>query len=79
MSMSAATMECRKVSLQDEFSEDSIANNDISTGGAWQRRGYASLNGLVTIVAMDTNQYVHFEMLSKTCKSCEAIEKKKRH
>ena len=55
MSMSAASLECRKVSLQDEFKEDSIANIDISTDGAWQRRGYASLNGLVTIIAMDTN------------------------
>ena len=77
MSMSAASLECRKVSLQDEFKEDSIANIDISTDGAWQRRGYASLNGLVTIIAMDTNQCVDFEVLSKICKNCEANEKKK--
>ena len=77
MSMSAPSLECRKVSLQDEFKEDSIANIDISTDGAWQRRGYASLNGLVTIIAMDTNQCVDFEVVSKICKSCEANEKKK--
>ena len=56
---------------------NSIANIDISTAGAWQRRGYASLNGLVTIIAMDTNQCVDFEVLAKTCKSCESNEKKK--
>ena len=77
MSMSAASMECRKISLQDEVREDNVANIDISTDGALQRRGYASLNGLVAIVAMDTNQCVDFEVLSKTCKSCEANEKKK--
>ena len=50
--------ECRKVSLQGKFREDSIVNLDISADGAWQRRDYASLHGLVTIVAMDTNQCV---------------------
>ena len=49
---------------------------DESTDGAWQRRGYASLNGLVTVVAMDTNKCVDFEILSKTCKTCEVLDKK---
>ena len=44
--------------------------------GAWQRRGYASLNRLVTIVVMDANKCVDFEVLSKTCKTCEVLEKK---
>ena len=42
----------------------------------WQRRGYASLTGLATVIAMDTNQCVDFEVLSKVCKTCEVLEKK---
>ena len=60
----------------DESTDDSVANIEISTDGAWQRRGYASLNGLVTVVTMDTNKCVDFEVLSKTCKTCEVLEKK---
>ena len=56
---------------------DNIVNIDISTDGAWQRRGYASLNGLVTVIAMETNQCVDFEVLSKVCKTCQVLEKKK--
>ena len=66
--MSAASMD----SLPDEFT-----NTDILTAGSWQRRDYASLSGLGTIAAMYTNHCVVFEVLSKTCKSCEANENKK--
>ena len=68
MSVSAASMKCRKDSLQEEFREGNIANNDISPDGTWKRRDYSSLNWLVTIVAIDTNQCVDFEVLLKPVK-----------
>ena len=76
MSTSAASMECRKVSLRDEFREDGIANIDIWTDGAWQRRSYASLNVLATIVAMETNQCLDFEVLSKHVGAAKQMKRK---
>ena len=75
VSMLAASNELLAQRFGDESTDDSVANIEISTDGAWQRRGYASLNGLVTVVAMDTNKCVDFEVLSKTCKTCEVLEK----
>ena len=104
VSMLAVSNELLAERFGDESTDDSVANIEISTDGAWQRRGYAwqrrgyawqrrgyawqrrgyawqrrgyaSLNGLVTVVAMDTNKCVDFEVLSKTCKTCEVLEKK---
>ena len=43
------------------------------------KRGYVSLNGVVTTVAQDNGKGVDFDVLSKTCKTCETWEKKKIH
>ena len=52
-SMRNAAEEIREENLADEFSEDAIANVAISADGTWQRRGYSSLNGAVTIIGID--------------------------
>ena len=76
VTMLAASYELLTQRFGDDPTDDSVANIEISTDGAWQRRGYASLNGLVTVVAMDTNKCIDFEVLSKTCKTYEVLEKK---
>ena len=75
MSMSAASMDCRNVRLQDELREDSIAIIDISTAGTWQRRGHASLNGLV-IIAMDTNECVDWKRYQKHVETVKQMKEK---
>ena len=36
--------EIRREKLEDAYDADNLVNIDISADGAWQRRGFASLN-----------------------------------
>ena len=51
--------------LDEEFCEDVVANAAISADGTWQRRGYSSLNGAVTIIGINNGKCLDFEVLSK--------------
>ena len=44
--------------------KDEIINTTISTDGSWQRRGFSSLNGLVTVIANNIGK----------CKNCHACK-----
>ena len=68
--MKAAAVQIRHENLGDEYAEDNIANIDISADGTWQRRGYASLNGAVTVIGMDNGKCLAFQALTNVCKSC---------
>ena len=73
-SMQDAAQDIRQQELKDEYSEDAIVNIDISADGTWQRRGYASLNGAVTIIGINNGKCLAFEALSKVCKACQTWE-----
>ena len=75
-SMKNAAAEIRHEEL-GEFTEDSVADIPISTDGAWQRRGHASLNGIVTVVSIDNGKCIDYEVLTKKCKRCQLWEPKK--
>ena len=70
--MKAAADQIRHENLGDKYAEDNIDNIDISADGTWQRRGYASLNGAVTVIAMGNGKCLAFQALTKVCKSCQA-------
>ena len=63
----------------DEDSElnDGICDVTASFDGTWQRRGYASLNGVVSCISIDTGKCLAYECLTKKCKSCDVWEKRK--
>ena len=77
VSMQSAATEIRKVHLEEEFTENSVVDIAISADGSWQRRGYSSLNGLVTVISVGSGQCIDVDVMTKICKSCEAMEKKK--
>ena len=77
VSMQSAATEIRKVHLEEESIENSVVDIAISADGSWQRRGYSSLHGLVTVISVDSGQCIDVDVIIKTCKSCEAMEKKK--
>ena len=54
---------------------DSVLDTKVSGDGAWQKRGYSSLNGVVTLIG--NGKCIDYEVLSKKCKSCEAWEYKR--
>ena len=76
-SMKAAAYEIRKDSLGGEYTEEAVADVDISADGPWQKRGFSSLNGLITIISILTGKCLAFEAMTKDCKSCKFWESKK--
>ena len=51
--------------------EDGPADCHVSVDGTWQRRGHASLNGVVTVISKDSKKCLDFQVVSKVCKACE--------
>ena len=58
-------------------SEDGIYDVAVSCDGTWQKRGYASLNGVVTLISVDTGKVLDHSMLTKKCSQCTAWESRK--
>ena len=44
---------------------DSPINVGVSVDGSWQRRGFSSLNGVVTAISIDSGKIVDTEIESK--------------
>ena len=51
-----------------------IVNTGVSVDGAWQRRGYASLNGVVTAISLENGKVVNVEAMSRNCKSHNSMD-----
>ena len=61
--------------IPDLCANDVVRNATASFDGSWQRRGYASLNGVVTAIA--SGKCVDVEVLTKTCKACKYWNRRK--
>ena len=46
------------------------ADVGISIGGTWQRKGYTSMNGIITAISIDNGKVLDSVILSKNCKAC---------
>ncbi|GFX86204.1 uncharacterized protein TNCV_2560861 [Trichonephila clavipes] len=69
-----ATERVAKVSMALAAAETLSFNNcnpnvPVAIDGTWQKRGHTSLNGVVTVVSVDTGKVVDAEILSRKC-SC---------
>ena len=51
-----------------------IVDTDVSCDGSWQRRGYASLNGVVTAISITNGKILDCEPMSRFCKGCSMKE-----
>ena len=54
--------------------DDPIVDTAISCDGTWQRRGYSSLNGIVTIISMENGKVLDVEPMTRICKPCKLKE-----
>ena len=45
-------------------------NCQVSVDGTWQKRGYQSLNGIVTIISKENGKCLDAIVLSKKCRGC---------
>ena len=57
--------------ILDEYTEDVVCDIAVSCGGTWQRRGYDSLNGVISAISIEGVKCHSCECLFKNCKSCE--------
>ena len=77
-SMVNAADEYRK---SDEICEndnnDAIVDIAVSCDGTWQKRGYSSLNGVVTVIGTDTGKCLDYRVKSKQCSACSSWESRK--
>lgn len=65
--------------IKERFSSDDINDFQVSVDGTWQKRGFSSLNGVVTVVSSHTRKCIDFYVLSKKCKGCEIWSKRQDH
>ena len=80
-SMKAAACELVEMAHEDNNEYDagdgSHVDVAVSVDGTWQKRGYASLNGAVTVIGLDNGKCLAYDCMAKSCKSCQAWENKK--
>lgn len=58
--------------VEQNTPEDGNISRDISVGidGTWQRRGFSSLNGVVSVSSFDTSKILDVEVLTKYYQTC---------
>jgi hypothetical protein len=71
-SMKAAS---KQIHFNKTVDDSVVIDAKVSGDGAWQKRGYSSLNGVVTLIS--EGKCIDTEVLSKKCKQCEMWELKK--
>ena len=76
MNTKQVTTDLRKEKLQEHFSEDGVIDIDASFDGTWQKRGYSSLNGVITAISRDSGKCFDYKVMSKTCSACIAWKMK---
>ena len=68
---------CRELKQSKNEDTSIVTDVDVSCDGSWQKRGYSSKNGVVTIISMDTGKVLDVEPMSKSCKACSLKDKLK--
>ncbi|GFX01159.1 uncharacterized protein TNCV_4581251 [Trichonephila clavipes] len=68
--MKEAALEIRSNETDTEFSQCGV-----SVDGTWQRRGYSSLNGCVSVISIDSGKVLDVEFMSKVCRLCNSKTK----
>ncbi len=70
MSRAAEQMKNLKGSIEGQSTECGV-----SVDGTWQRRGYSSLNGCVTVISIDSGKVLDTEVMSAYCPTCRKLQK----
>ena len=54
-----------------------ICNIAVSCDGTWQKRGYSSLNGVVSVINVETGKVIDYRVLTKKCAQCTSWESRR--
>jgi len=62
--------------LRSKFhaSEYEITDTAVSCDGTWQKRGYSSLNGVITGISMNNGKVLDIEPMTRACKACSKYQ-----
>ena len=58
-------------SMADAGTEQPKQDITISIDGTYQRRGFKSMNGVVTAISQENKKVLDYSIATKTCKSCQ--------
>ena len=72
--MISAADELRKGVLD---ADETFVDVAVSCDGTWQKRGYSSLNGVVTVISVDNGKCLNYRVLTKRCAECTAWSSRK--
>ena len=64
-----------KLSCKKQHCDDNIVDTGISVDGNRQKRGFTSLNGVVTAISMETGCILDVEVMTRYSQGCINIEK----
>ena len=68
-SMKKAAKEIKKA-VNPSSCDNDVIDCQIGIDGSWQKRGHASLNGIVAAVSRLTKKVLDYHVMSKFCRSC---------
>ena len=69
---------CEEIHKNLSADLNTVADTSVSCDGSWQRRGFSSLNGVVTAILMKTGKVVDIEAMTRACKACSMKENLKK-
>ena len=73
-SIAQKSMENVAKEIRKSVGESDIVNCAVSCDGTWQKRGFTSKNGCMTVISMDSGKVLDTEALSQSCKQCQQHE-----
>ncbi|GBM73975.1 hypothetical protein AVEN_155327-1 [Araneus ventricosus] len=56
--------------IKENKKNDAIIKCGVSVDGTWQRRGFSSLNGVVSAISVTCGKVLDIEVMSQFCKHC---------
>ena len=69
---------CEEIHKNLSADLNTVVDTSVSCDGSWQRRGFSSLNGVVTAISMKTGKVVDIEAMTRACKACSLKENLKK-
>ena len=60
--------------LQKNERKKNTTNVGVSVDRTWQRKGFTSLNGVITAISIDSGKVLDVAILSKSCKDCSKMQ-----
>ncbi|GFV17324.1 uncharacterized protein TNCV_148001 [Trichonephila clavipes] len=69
------TMKEAALEIRSNKTDTEISQCGMSVDGTWQRRGYSSMNGCVSVISIDSGKMLDVEFMSKVCRLCNSKNK----